>query len=104
MLCTVTDMPPGQHGQSLEQRARCRLVDEVGEDEDERPLGAAYLREGACVVALDRAWLEVEEAVGERCRPAPARCEACPDPVVEGDRTRPVAELVGRRRDRQHRV
>ncbi len=70
----------------------------------ERPLGAADLCEGAGVVALDRAWLEVEEAVGKRCRPAPARCEARPDPVVEGDCARPVAELVGRRGDRQHRV
>ena len=74
-LATTTTCRRREHRHGLDQRARGGLLEQVGEDDDQRALGAFGAAEGELVVAVERPGLEVEERAGDGLPALAARLE-----------------------------
>ena len=66
-------VPAGEHRHRREQRTRGRLVDEVGEHDDEPALAAADRSEREVVVAVDEPRFDVEDRLHDRAPAAAPR-------------------------------
>ncbi len=97
-------MPAGQHRERLHERPGRRLLEQIGEHEDERALDAADVGERELVVALNGHRLEIEQPRDDVPRARAPRRQGPQHLAGERDRAAPVAEHVRHGRDRDGRV
>ena len=93
-------MATAEDGHGADERAGGGLLEQVAEDDHERPLGALGAPERELVVAVHRSRLEVEERAHHGLTAGTPGRERGADLVVERDRAGAVAELVGDERQR----
>ncbi len=97
-------MAAGEHRHGVDQRPRGIVVEQVAQDEHERPPPAGDPAERQLVVAVDEPRLQVEQRPHEVPAARAARTQLDAHLGVERDDAAMVAELVGGQRDRGDRV